>query len=178
MNEKQLFHTPVGAITVSPAKKLNFKEFVKENREKKRPIKFMPADGKFQHWFLSKTEEFVNDEAALRFYTPIRHLDDISVITQLGGEAKVETSLLEIFACLEKQPDGEEGVLLVNRFDKQGWLANPSRLMRNVFYVRDYAGFLRTVNIGYYKDGWHFTAQGFADTLGFGEGDRIFIRAS
>ena len=94
----------------------------------------------FKRLLLGKIEE-PTDESELRYHRLLKPLPDGSIIAELGGESKVETTLAKLFSLLEKQGNGEDGVLLVNGF-------------ANIFYIRDINGVLRDVQTYCSSDGW------------------------
>ena len=57
---------------------------------------------------------------------------DGPILAELGGEAKAETTLTEVYSLMEAQKNGENGPLLTNGY-------------ANIFYVRDVNGALRAV---------------------------------
>ena len=63
------------------------------------------------------------------------------VITELGGEEKVETTLFEMFALLKMQSRGQKGVLVVNGYP-------------NTFFIRDMFGVLCVVTGRWGNGGW------------------------
>lgn len=66
---------------------------------------------------------------------------DGPIIAELGGEAKAETTLTEMFSLMAKQANGEKGELL-NNGDV------------NIFYIRDVNRVLRAVGVDWHDGGW------------------------
>ncbi|MDP2586798.1 MAG: hypothetical protein Q8P32_03435 [Candidatus Komeilibacteria bacterium] len=99
----------------------------------------------FKSWFGDLIVKSSGGSVELRRYIMIRPAKDASIITELGGEVKVETSLLAIYALMEKQGKGQEGVLLTDG-------------LFNFFFVRDISAILRVVTVGWGNGGWHINA--------------------
>jgi hypothetical protein len=76
----------------------------------------------------------------------------------------VETTLAQVFALLEKQGKGEEGVLLVNGFS-------------NIFYIRDINDVLRSVHVMCSSDGWLLYVQPAERPHRWNDGYQVFSQA-
>jgi hypothetical protein len=131
------------------------------------PVKISIVRSNFTNWFLlgeGKIEDTISEQAL--HYHKLRKVSvDDSIITELGGETKVETSLTEIFSLMEKQKNGEDGVLLNN-----GYV--------NIFYVRDISSILRGVCVGWRSDGWFVGARSVGHPYGWRHSYRVFSRNS
>lgn len=92
------------------------------------------------------------------------HAHDRETIKTLGGEAKAETFLSEIWHLLSLQGRGQAGALLTNRYG-------------NIFYVRDTEGVLRTVVIFYDGNIWDIEAYAI-DSKWWDSGRRFFVHDS
>ncbi len=118
----------------------------------------------FTSWFLtgeSKIEDPIGEQS-LRFGTLLRNSVDGPIIEELGGEAKVETTLSAIYDLLLKQSKkGEEGVLLVNGY-------------ANIFYVKDINGVLRAVYVYWHVGGWRVRADSVENAGAWDAGYRVF----
>jgi hypothetical protein len=79
----------------------------------------------------------------------------------LGGEAKVETTLTELWDMLKKQPKGEDGDLLINGY-------------ANIFYIKDAEGVLRAVLVHWFAAGWFVSADSVELSLEWSAGYRGF----
>lgn len=90
---------------------------------------------------------------------------EVAIIPQLGGEAKAETTLTEMFSRMAKQSLGKKGVLLTDG----GW---------NIFYIRDFAGVLRAVCVRWGGDGWFVGADSVEDPSRWIDGYLVFSRNS
>jgi hypothetical protein len=88
--------------------------------------------------------------STMSYHTLTRNAYDKDIITSLGGEAAVETSLATIWWLMMQQPNGPEspdGVLLANGY-------------ANIFYVRDSrASALRAVVVHWNDAGWRVYAN-------------------
>lgn len=121
-------------------------------------------DGDFKNWFLGKTEESAG-EVNLRYGGLTEPTNSRKIIEDLGGEEKSETTLTEMFSLMEKQGQGEEGVLLIN-----GWA--------NIFYIKDSSGVLRAVYVRWRGDGWDVGALFVGRPHGWRVGSQVFSRNS
>lgn len=105
----------------------------------KAKISFLGSN--FKTHFLGKVEQpFSGGE--LKIHKLLKNSKDKPIIDELGGEAKAETFLSEIFSLIETQGNGQEGVLLTNGY-------------ANIFYIRDMNGVLWAVRCHWDGDGWH-----------------------
>ncbi|MEK7504721.1 MAG: hypothetical protein AAB589_00325 [Patescibacteria group bacterium] len=87
---------------------------------------------------------------------------DSSIIAELGGKKKSETTLTEMFYLMEKW--GEHGLLL-----SSGWASN-------TFYIRNQKAVLRSVNARWAGGGWHVYAIPVGKPDGWRNGGRTFSR--
>jgi|GEM_PF-1428870 hypothetical protein len=109
------------------------------------PVKISAIGDHFTNWFLSgdgKIEDPISEQA-LSYH---KLQADGPIINELGGEAKAGTTLSEMFSLVEKQKNGEGGVLLNNG-------------NANLFYIKDQNGVLRTVDVRCNGLGWCFHAD-------------------
>ena len=121
----------------------------------------------FQSWFLAgdgKIEDPLGEQV-LRFGKLTRNSLDGPIIEELGGEAKAETTLTEMFDQMSKQSNREEGNLLTNGY----W---------NIFYIRDINGVLRAVYVFWDDGGWYVNAFSVEDPIEWGAGGQVFSRNS
>lgn len=95
----------------------------------------------------------------------LKTLCDGPIIATLGGEEKVEITLGEIFFLMEKQKNGEDGILLN---DGSG----------NIFYVRDKNGELRAVVVRWDDDDgvWFINAYSIEHPTGWSYGSHVFYK--
>ena len=137
------------------------------NTKRNAPVKISGVWDNFTAWFLSgtgKTEDPITEQA-LRYHKLRQASVDGPIIQELGGEAKAETTLSEMFSLMEKQKNGEDGVLLNN-----GWV--------NIFYIRDQNGVLRAVRVFWDGGGWSVNAHSVEDQSRWDGGDQVFSRNS
>ncbi|MEK7552366.1 MAG: hypothetical protein AAB534_03040 [Patescibacteria group bacterium] len=102
----------------------------------------------FNIWFFAgdgKVEE-PQDEQTLCYHELCQPCCNSSIIDELGGEAKAETTLTVMSSLMKMQENRERGVLLTNA-------------MANIFYVRDVAGTLRTVYVSWIDGSWRIGAM-------------------
>lgn len=138
-------------------------KFCKDSKE----VKFYGIWDNFTNWFLAgngKIEEPLSEQG-LRYGNLTESSVDGPIIEELGGEAKVETTLTELFVLLKKQPNGKEGDLLTNGY-------------ANIFYIKDAKGELRAVFVFWLDDGWVVSASSVEGPLGWRAGRRVFSRNS
>ena len=137
------------------------------NTERNAPVRISYIGDNFKAWFLNgdgKTED-PESVRTLRYHKLRQSSVDGPIITELGGEAKTETTLSEMFSLMEKQKHGEDGVLLNN-----GWA--------NIFYIKDSAGVLRAVCVDWGADGWCVGARSVGHPRRWGGGRQVFSRNS
>lgn len=131
------------------------------------PVKILAVWGNFTNWFLlgdGKTEDPISEQT-LRYHKLRKSSVDGLIITELGGEEKSETTLTEMFSLMEKQKNGEDGVLLNNGYT-------------NIFYIRDQTGVLRVVLVRWFVGGWLVFALSVGSPRRWYGGDRVFSRNS
>lgn len=137
------------------------------NTKRDAPVKISVVWDTFTSWFLSgdgKTEDPIS-ERTLRYHELRESSMDGPIIAELGGEAKAETTLMEMFSLMEKQKHGEDGCLLNNGY-------------ANIFYVRDQTGVLRAVRVYWHGGGWDVGACSVKDPGGWRVGGQVFSRNS
>ena len=137
------------------------------NTKRNAPVKISGVWDNFTAWFLSgtgKTEDPITEQA-LRYHKLRQASVDGPIIQELGGEAKAETTLSEMFSLMEKQKNGEDGVLLNN-----GWV--------NIFYIRDQNGVWRAVRVFWHVGGWVVSASSVERQDGWNGGRQVFSRNS
>lgn len=130
---------------------------------KESGVKMVGHGSNFTSWFKGKVEEDAPEGELLPF-TLTESACDNEIIADLGGEEKAEVTLTEIWRLMERQRNGEEGVLLTN-------------VWANVFYVRDVNRVLREVSVGWSGGGWRACA-GNLIAGGWCGGNRVFSRNS
>ena len=152
------------AVIPATTEKFITKDKFKVDTSKKAKVNISYLGDNFKSWFLGKVE---NPFPGSTLYG--RQLNQNSVdgpiLAELGGQEKAETSLNEIYAMMESQPNGESGDLLNN-----GWA--------NIFYVMDISGTLRAVSVYWNDDGWHVYASSVEGPGEWNAGGRVFSRNS
>jgi len=142
------------------------KKFVRDTGHEAK-VKISYLGDNFTEWFLSgsgKTEDPISEQT-LRYHKLRKSSVGGPIITELGGEAKAETTLSEMFSLMEKQKNGESGPLLNN-----GWW--------NIFYIKDQNGVLRAVDVFWLGDGWGVSAYSVEYPIGWDGGRQVFSRNS
>ena len=143
------------------------KEKFVQDTGRKAKVKVSYLGDDFTAWFLSddgKTEEPITKQT-LRYAKLRKGSVDGPIIAELGGEAKAEATLTEVFSLMEKQATGEEGVLLNNG-------------RANLFYVKDQSGVLRAVFVRWHGDGWGVDADSVEGPGRWRGGGQVFSRNS
>ncbi len=134
------------------------------NTKKDAPVKISYLGGNFKNWFLGKEEQpFCG--STLKYGKLTRYSVDRPILKELGGDEKAETTLTELFFLMEKQPNGESGLLLANGY-------------ANIFYVKDSSGVLRAVSARWFGGGWGVDADAVTGPDGWRGGGQVFSRDS
>lgn len=159
---RSLLLESIGTVVI-PATEKSFsarKKFV-VNTDPGAAVKISWLDWNFRLRFLEKIENPVA-EATLCYAKLIKSSHNGSILAELGEGA--ETTLAQMYALMERQPHGQEGVLLTN-----GWA--------NIFYV-DINGKLHAVRVLWRGGGWFVPADPVTFPHGRGGEDRVFSRNS
>jgi len=151
----------IGTITTSTTTEpfIAKEKFVRGSKE----IKFYGFGDNFTKWFLDGAGkvEGPQDGRELRYGDLTKPSTDGPIIEEIGGEAKAETTLSELYDLLQKQSRGEGGVLLTNGHS-------------NIFYVPDTSVVLRAVDVDWGGGGWYVVADPVGDPDGWVAGSRVF----
>ena len=118
----------------------------------------------FSKHFLPKTEEGVL-AGEIKVHKLLQSSLDAPIMTELGDPTSYSTTLADMWAMLEKQPNGEEGALLVNGY-------------ANIFYIHDIEGNLWAVCALWYADGggWNVEADSVEDPGRWDDGGQVLSR--
>lgn len=136
-------------------------------RKDSKEVKFYGIWDNFTNRFLAgngKIEEPLGEQV-LRYGNLTKNSVDGPIIEELGGEAKAETTLTELYDLLKKQANGEDGDLLTNGY-------------ANIFYIRDIEGVLRAVRVYWFDCGWDVYASSVGRPYVWHAGSRVFSRNS
>jgi hypothetical protein len=133
---------------------------VRDHFEKPVGITFATVWVEFKKRFYGKIEEAAA-EATLRKYKLLRIAPDGPIIAELGGGAKVATTVAAAYAFIKRQGKGQEGILQTNGY-------------ANIFYVRDLKGTLCAIRIGWDGEGWVIDAIPVEDPLAWNGKHEIF----
>ena len=107
-------------------------EKFKVNTGRNAPVKISYLGYNFKCWFMRKSETPITGTDLYCFKLLCSSLDT-SILKDLGGNEKAETTLTDMYSLMEGQKHGEEGILS-NSLD---W--------PNIFYIKDIEGVLRFV---------------------------------
>jgi hypothetical protein len=136
---------------------------IRDHFEKPAGIVFATVWNEFKKRFYGKTEP-ASPEATLRKYKLLRIAPDGPIIAELGGEAKVETTVAAAHFLIRRQGRGQQGILQTNGY-------------ANIFYVRDNKGVLCAIRIGWDGEGWVIDAIPVEDPLAWNGKHEIFSPA-
>lgn len=121
---------------------------------------------KFWTHFLydDKIEEPIG-QTSLCYHRLLKDSTCSQIITELGGEEKLETTLQEMFALIKKQEVRQVGDLLTDG-------------SANIFYIRDNIGVLWSVRAAWVRRRWRVDAFPILRPRGWKVGSRVFSRKS
>jgi hypothetical protein len=161
---------PIGTVTI-PATTKRFVATGNRLRgdtgtETRFLVFFFGAD--FEYCFLGKVEKKIS-QVTLVCNQLRKATTDTQIIAELGGRRKSETTLTELYALMERQPNGEDGIMLTNG-------------KGNIFYIRDKYRILRAV-IAYCSSfcedvRWMVAASSITNPIEWCKGDNVFSRCS
>jgi hypothetical protein len=155
----------LGAIEVA-ATTTSFvgRDYFVQSTAKSVTVKISYVSDYFKDRFYGKTEEAFGG-STLNYGKLSRSSVDGPIIAELGGKAKAETTLTEIYALMVAQKNGGKGPLLTNGY-------------ANIFYVRDINAVLRAVGAGWRVGGWRVGARGVVSPSAWCDDGRVFSRNS
>ena len=137
---------------------------IRDYFKKNTTVKFATVWAEFKTRFFDKTEGPM-PEATYQKYKLLHISPDGPIIAALGGEAKIEGSFIAASELLKRQPNGGTGCLQTNGY-------------ANIFYVRDKAGALCAIRIGWADNGWVIDAISVQDPLAWNGQHEIFCPIS
>jgi len=136
------------------------KDFFVVNTAENAPVKISYVGGNFEKRYLGKIEK-PSSGSTLAGRQLTKNTFDEKIITEIGGEIKVETTLYEVYTSMAKHPNGPD-----SGCGKLGvW---------NIFYVRDINGVLGAVDVYWHGDGWSVSA--FKLECEWNAGNTVFSR--
>jgi len=161
----ELLLEPMGTVIISArTEKFVARDHFIVDKSKKAKVKISYLGENFTENFLGKIEDpFVG--SILRYGKLKKYSVDAPIISELGGEAKAETTLAETFSLMEKQGNGGEGDLLTNGY-------------ANIFYIRGERLVLWAVDCRWLDGGWSVYANPVTDPRRWSAGRRVFSRSS
>lgn len=151
-----LFH--VGNIRIPAVKRFLFDDHFFGNED---GVKIRNLHDDFRAWFLGVLDENLA-ETELSFFSLRVDTPDSRIIAELGGEAPARMSHISaIWYLLCQQKNGEAGMLQTERH------------IANLFYIYDFFGRLRVVNVWWDGSGWCFFAQSVDSLIKWVAGDQV-----
>ncbi len=155
--------------TAMPARTVSFvaRNYFKVNLCKNDKVKISLVGDSFFEYFLAGEGklEVASGLHELAYYQLVKRSPDMPIVTELGGEILAECMLADVWAKIEAQGDGRNGDLLTNG-------------CANIFYVRDTAGELRMVDVGWDDDGWQVSTHPVSNPDAWTPGHRVFTSNS
>ena len=133
------------------------------NTKKNALVKISRLGPSFIAGFLGKEEPPFRG-SILRYGRLSRPSVDGHIIAELGGEAKAETTLIELFASMKTQKKGESCLL-------------PTDGSVNIFYIKNVFGVLRAVEAYWDTYGWRVDAYTVLDQPELSTACRVFFRS-
>lgn len=147
-------------IIPATTEKFVVRDYISKLRKKRKVY----TGSNFENWFFNKTVEPIS-KSELRYHKLRKNSVDDLIIAELGSEAKAETTLAEMFALMQMQPNGESGILLTNGY-------------ANIFYVRDINSVLRVVYCYWCDVVWIVSAYPVGYPGAWFDGRQVFSRNS
>src|SRR3990167_9942977 len=132
----------VTTVSVAACEKFVAKEHFKVDTGRKAKVKIAFLWDNFYKHFLPKTEEGVL-AGEIKVHKLLQWSLDAPIMTELGDPRSYSTTLADLWWMLEKQPNGEEGAVVVNGY-------------ANILYIYDTEGNLWAVRARWFSDrgGW------------------------
>ncbi len=156
----------VTTTSVAACEKFVAKEHFKVDTGRKAKVKIAFLWDTFFKHFLPKTEEGVL-AGEIKVHKLLQSSLDapIMIMTELGEPRVFSTTLADLWALLEKQPNGEEGALLVNGY-------------ANILYIHDTEGNLWAVSVLWNagRGGWSVGAFSVGRPSGWDDGRQVLSR--
>jgi hypothetical protein len=152
----------IGTLTIpATAEKFIAKKKFVVNTDDNAEVKIWDLGSNFKSWLLPKIEEPIA-EATMRYHRLRKSSRDLPIITELGGEQKVVTTLSGMYSLLKKQGQGQFGELLTNGY-------------ANIFYIYDKDDVPRTVNANWNQgNGWNVNANPIDDPNDWNDDNQVF----
>jgi len=154
----------VTTVSVAACEKFVAKEHFKVDTGRKAKVKIAFLWDNFSKHFLPKTEEGVL-AGEIKVHKLLQSSLDAPIMTELGDPRSYSTTLADLWGMLEKQPNGEEGALLVNGY-------------ANILYIHDTEGNLWAVYAYWVSGfgGWCVNAGSVGDPDGWSAGIQVLSR--
>lgn len=150
----------ITVVSVSGSEAFAGKDHFKEGGKAPGGINLWLGDNFKRH--LAAKIEIDIPAKELRVHRLLKRSVDAPIIAELGGEGIAETSLAYLWELIARQPKGEDGVLLTNRW-------------ANIFYIRAADGVLWAVRCRWLSGSrdWGVGAYPFTRPFGWRDGDQV-----
>ncbi len=157
----------ISKITVSVTKTVIAKTVFVKDVSKKAKVRVSYLGPSFENLFLVWPRQIEDPigETTLNYHKLTKDSLDAPIIALLGGKAKAETTLAEVYALMVKQGEGQGGALLTNGYG-------------NIFYVLNNGCVLCAVIVYWNDDGWLVESCLFEYRHWWRAGYRVFSRTS
>lgn len=153
---------PLGVVTI-PARNEPFVAREKFSRDFREDTLIVTSffDHSFNDGFMLGVEEPSVVSTKLHHARLTRSSFDDLILAVLGNGA--EATFAEIYALVERQKNGREGVLLING-------------LGNIFFVREADGEIRTAWVSWFGDRWYATIRSVANREKRHDENLVFFR--
>ena len=154
----------VTTVSVAACEKFVAKKHFKVDTGRKAKVKIAFLWDNFSKHFLPKTEEGVL-AGEIKVHKLLQSSLDAPIMTELCETKVYSTTLADMWGMLEKQPNGEDGALLVNGY-------------ANILYIHDTEGNLCAVGANWRADygGWSVEAYSVGSPHGWVGGHQVLSR--
>jgi hypothetical protein len=153
----------VMAVSVPAVERFVAEDHFKVDTGRKAKVKIAALWDNFTACLLPKVEEGVL-AGELKVYKLLQSSLDAPIMTELGDLRSFATTLADLWAMLEKQPNGEQGPLLTN-----SWA--------NIFYIHDKDGKLwAVVAVWDAGSGWNVEAYSVEEPDRWDDGVQVLSR--
>ncbi len=140
--ENQQILEVLGTVNVPTTEDFVVRSYIRDMETRSNRI--IDIEDKFKEWFFDQTAG-INQESKIQYHRLWKQSNDISIIAELGGGEKVETTTAEMLVLLNRQLGGTKGALSTEGY----W---------NIFFIRDRCCVLRAVFCRWLGDNWKLSA--------------------
>jgi len=110
------------------------------------PVRISECSINFVNWYYAKKETIKDRRLLKRVKLLVPLVSSEPIISSLGGEANVETFLVDIAYLLKQQPKGEKGLL-------------DTDCNANIFFVKTAVGYIKEISVYWTGKGWAYQAH-------------------